>query len=157
MDAFEQQLADKGFTVSRKALIGGKGLYVDTEDKKWLMTGSNLKKLRRFEFGQIIDYELFEDGASVVSGKSGGALLGGILAGAAGAVIGGAGKRSSTEYVNSMQLRVTVNDLKSPSIIFNVPFGFLVTRLERGTPGYRDVSEKVHEMIALLSYMQNNA
>lgn len=74
---------------------------------------------RTFYYKDILESEVIIDGETVIktsrSSQVGGAILGGMLAGGAGAIIGGlSGKTSSKEKVKKIQLKVIVNDTKNP-------------------------------------------
>ena len=62
-----------------------------------------------FKYEDLIDFELIEDGKTLVTkGGLGAAITGGILFGGVGAVVGSVvGKKSSTEYVKKMMVRLT--------------------------------------------------
>ena len=71
------------------------------------------------DYKEILSVELFEDGASVTktsrSSQIGGALVGGLALGGVGAIIGGlSGKKITTGKVKSIQLRLIINDTRSP-------------------------------------------
>ena len=70
-------------------------------------------------YKDILSVELFQNGTSIKktvrSSQIGGAVVGGLLLGGAGAVIGGlSGKTETTGKVNHIALLLTVNDVKNP-------------------------------------------
>jgi len=98
----------------------GNYLYLDENKKRWLVPGSlgSIKKAWIFDFSDIIEFELLENGGSVSSGGIGRAVVGGILLGGVGAVVGGlSGGRSSV--VNNLQVKITTKDMDNPAIYIN--------------------------------------
>lgn len=98
------------------------GTYVEFDDdqKKWLVLSEVLgsrKKSTVYNYSDIIDFELLEDGESVAQGGLGRALVGGALFGGAGAIVGGVtGKRKQKGVCNSLEIKVTVNDMNNPAV-----------------------------------------
>ena len=100
---------------------GDTGLAVDEERKKICLlknevSGINLKII---SYRDVLSSEIFVDGETVTrtarGSQIGGALLGGLALGGVGAIIGGlSGKTRSSEKVKRVDLRITVNDTKSP-------------------------------------------
>jgi hypothetical protein len=100
---------------------GDTGLAVDEERKKICLVknevgGINLKTI---SYRDVLSSEIFVDGETVTrtarGSQIGGALLGGLALGGVGAIIGGlSGKTRSSEKVKRIDLRITVNDTKSP-------------------------------------------
>jgi hypothetical protein len=81
----------------------------------------------------LLSTEIFEDGYAVTktvrSSQIGGALVGGVLLGGAGAIIGGlSGKRIESGKVKTINLRVVINDPAHP--IYTICF--LDIEIERG-------------------------
>lgn len=69
-----------------------------------------------FNFDQIIDFELLEDGESIASGGLGRAAVGALTFGAAGAVLGGiTGKKKTKGTCTSMEIKITVKGYSRPT------------------------------------------
>lgn len=64
-----------------------------------------------YKYNDIINFELIEDGKTLVTkGGLSRAIAGGILFGGVGAIVGGVtGKRKSTETINKLIVRLTIN------------------------------------------------
>lgn len=70
-------------------------------------------------YRDVLTSEIFVDGETITKtargSQLGGALIGGLALGGVGAIIGGlSGKTKSSEKVKRVDLRITVNDTKSP-------------------------------------------
>jgi hypothetical protein len=79
------------------------------------------KQKRIIPYDNILKVELIENG-NTVSSKStvrtiGGALVGGVLAGGAGAVVGGlSGRNKSENEISSIKVKITIRDIDNPSL-----------------------------------------
>lgn len=83
-------------------------------DKTYLRYKSSCYTL--FNFDQIIDFELLEDGESIASGGLGRAAVGALTFGAAGAIVGGiTGKKKTKGTCTSMEIKITVKDYPRPA------------------------------------------
>lgn len=94
-----------GMSVAAEKMIGG-GNKQKVGDKTWL------------KFTDLISYELLEDDSLVTSGGVGQALVGGALFGGAGAIAGGiTGKRIQKKKVDSLIVKVTLNNFDCPCML----------------------------------------
>jgi len=119
-----------GFTASQKIIgvDGETGIAVDEENNKICLTswgqmspyGDSLPVTNRiFLYRDILSSEIVEDGETITStvrtSQLGGALIGGLALGGVGAIIGGlSGKSVSSQRIQRIDLRITVNDTKEP-------------------------------------------
>lgn len=94
-----------GMSVAAEKMIGG-GNKQKVGDKTWL------------KFSDLINYDLLEDDSIVTSGGVGQALIGGVLFGGAGAIAGGiTGKRVQKKKVDSLIIKVTLNNFECPCLL----------------------------------------
>jgi len=140
-----------GFTIHKQLKIYKHTIFVD-DFNKWFCI-STKKSTKVYSFRDLLDFELNEDGASIMQGKTGASLLGGLTFGVAGAVIGSAGKRKSVETCNSMVVRIMVNSLQEPQIV--IPL--LSVEIKKNTMTYQSIKNKAKELAAMLMYIQNQA
>lgn len=68
------------------------------------------------EFNKIIDCEILEDNTTIMKGGIGRAIVGGVLAGGAGAIVG-AGTRGTSEVVKNLAVRIITNDISNSLIM----------------------------------------
>lgn len=125
-------------------------IFINGAEKKWSILGPHVHKT--YNFSDIIDYKVEENGTSIMQGKSCGAVLGALTFGAVGAVIGASGKRRVKEYCNSLILRITVNDFNNPAIIIK----YIKYPVPKGYGTYSRAMKKIGEFTSLLSFMQSN-
>jgi len=100
---------------------GDTGLAIDEERKKVVLikNGPAGVDLKPITYRDVLSSEIFVDGETITKtargSQLGGALIGGLAFGGVGAIIGGlSGKTRSSEKVKRVDLRITVNDTKSP-------------------------------------------
>lgn len=64
-----------------------------------------------FEYENIVDYELLQNGATISKGSMGSAIVGGLLFGTTGAVVGAAGsKRIDVDVCTNLSIKITLKD-----------------------------------------------
>lgn len=93
----------------------------------------------------IIKCEILEDNSTIMEGGVGRALVGGVLAGGAGALVGSTTRKSSN-ITSSLKLRVITKDIKNHLIVLE----FINNNLNRDSERYKSVFETVQEMYSLL-------
>jgi hypothetical protein len=140
-----------GFVISRSIKQKGVKLYIDEKNKQWAIITHITPKI--YSFGDILDYRVEENGSSIMQGKSGGAIAGGLLLGMPGAIIGASGKRKVRETCNSLLVRISVNDIQNPLITIN----YITYAVPRGYGIYSNSMKKIGELTALLTFMQKNS
>lgn len=107
-----------------------------------------------FDFKDIYDFDLIEDGFSKLQGRGMVSAVGAITFGVTGAVIGAvAGDRKSKNYSTSIYVNIEVNDLNAPL----VSIVFLNKEVEKSSYEYKQTLKKAQEFIAILTYVKNHA
>ncbi|AKO91904.1 hypothetical protein BEH_07190 [Priestia filamentosa] len=96
---------------------GEQGIAFDSQTDKIILFNTVSDKV--FKKQEILQVEIVEDGNTISqisrTGQLGGALLGTMIAGTAGAIVGGlSASRSKVEKITDMKLRVIVDDTSSP-------------------------------------------
>lgn len=87
----------------------GSLIQFDDKAKEFIIGKGDTADL--FKYENIVDYELLQNGATVSKGSMGGAVVGGLLFGTAGAVAGAAGsKRIEVDVCTSLSIKVTLKD-----------------------------------------------
>ena len=114
---FELLLAKDNFIAAKKMHFHQNHFAVDPTSNLVNITTAN--ESRTFAYKDLVSYEMVEDGKTITSGSTGNAVAGGVLFGATGAIVGATMKKS-TNVCTNMQLRVTTNDVISPTIIYNL-------------------------------------
>lgn len=74
-------------------------------------------KFQIYNYEDILNCELLEDDVNVTKGGLGSAIVGVMIAGDVGAVVGSVtgSKKTTKAFVNTLKVRITVNDLTAPT------------------------------------------
>ena len=102
------------------------GNYIEFDDnkKQWLIPdGFARTKVnpKVYNYKDIIEFELLEDGESITKGGLGRAVAGGVLLGGVGAIVGGVtGNRKTNSIVNSLKIKITLNDINNPNVYISL-------------------------------------
>lgn len=118
----ERSSSIEGFNPST-TITGVKNFYkflVDNEGRKICIMNEYSQKILPFE--DIINVELIENGITLTTKSTirtiGGTLVGGALAGGAGAIVGGlSGNSKNIQKVSDVQIRMRIRNLDDPAIV----------------------------------------
>lgn len=107
-------------------------LYLDEKHKQWAIPEATItgkvKSLKIFDYSEIIDFELIEDGTSITKGGIGRALVGGAIFGGVGAIVGGTtGKKKTKTTCSKLQIKITLNNMENPIEYINFIQGEIKT------------------------------
>lgn len=124
----------------------GNFVAFDEEKEQWALLSSFLGKVKEvYNYSDIVNFELLEDGNSVASGGLGRALVGGILFGGAGAIVGGVTGRKKTKGVcSSLRLKVTIDNMANPVVYIN----FIETKMKKDGFSYKTIAESAQECLS---------
>lgn len=121
-------------------------LDIDT-NKKLLGTYSYYENTSKIiKFNEVLDFEIFENGNSVVSSRTGSAVVGGLLFGGLGAVAGASGSRTISENCSNLKLKIYTNNIQYSVIMLD----FLEKGISKSSALYEQLTEVINEMISLL-------
>lgn len=98
------------------------------------------------KFSDVLDFEVIENGNSVVSSRSGSAVVGGLLFGGLGAIAGASGSRTINETCNTLKLKIYCNDVCNSVITLD----FLENNIPKNSYLYRELTDIINEMISFL-------
>ncbi len=117
----------------------------DDENQKWAPLSFFGKRKLIYDYSDIVNFELIEDGESVASGGLGRALVGGALFGGAGAIVGGVtGRKKSKGICTSLKLKITVNDMNDPAVYIN----FIETKTKKDGYVYKEIAKQAQECLS---------
>lgn len=121
----------------------GNFLFVDDVNKTFRVNGGI------YNFKQLVGFELVEDDTTVLKGGVGRAVAGGLLFGGVGAVVGAATRKSSN-VVNSLYVRLSINGRGMEKInLISFP-------TKRNSFTYRSAREQADDIISQLEIIENN-
>jgi hypothetical protein len=122
----------------------------DDSQKKWLVPDGFMGKKKNpkvYNYSDIVDFELLEDGESITKGGIGRAVAGGLLFGGVGAVVGGVtGGKKSKAICKSLKIKITVNDINNPVVYINL----LTTETKKDSFTYKTVYKATQECLSVL-------
>lgn len=134
----------------------GNYIEFDENNRQWLIPdGFNGKKVnpKIYNFDDIVGFELLEDGDSITKGGIGRAIVGGALLGGVGAIVGGVtGKKKTKSVVNSLRVKITVNDTSKPTIYVNL----LNSKTKTNSFIYKVSYTSAQEILSMLSVITEN-
>ncbi|GAA0177046.1 hypothetical protein SH2C18_03420 [Clostridium sediminicola] len=135
----------------------GTYIEIDEDNKQWLIyevISGRMKNPIIFNYEDIISFELIEDGESIIKGGLGGAAVGAFLCGGVGAILGGiTGKRKQKKVVNSLKIKITVNNISKPTIYFDM----VKTKMKTSSFIYKSIYKETQEILSTLAIMKENA
>ncbi|MDL0397548.1 SHOCT domain-containing protein, partial [Clostridioides difficile] len=99
-------------------------------------------------FDDILEFELLEDGETIVKGGLGRAITGGVLFGGTGAVVGGiTGKKTSRKVVEIFKIKITVKDINNPIEYINL----INSKVKTNSSIYQKAFSDAQEILSILS------
>lgn len=135
------------------------GLFgINDEHKKWAI----IRKLSVpcndhrydydvYDYSDLINYEVVENGNSIQSGRGGSAALGYLAFGVAGAIIGSSLYKENKALVSDLHISISVRDLKAP----NKTICLLSRTVDNKSFEYKEAVANCEKIIAILHYIMN--
>ena len=106
-----------------------------------------------YNFSDLNSFELMEDDSQVTSGGVGQALVGGLLFDGAGLIAGGiTGKRKTKKVVESMFIKLHINDFNNPLIM--IPL--ITEKTKVNSKEYKEAFNLANQLIAMLDLITHN-
>jgi hypothetical protein len=148
---FNDMLSRDGLTPDRVLHFFAIHFAFDSSNSRIFLKSPELPQGVLLNFKDIINYELIENGQVIHNGSAGKAVAGALLFGVAGAVVGST-MHSSADICTFMQLRLTINNISTPSILITLiaPPGII-----RNSQYYYDALGFIKEVIATLDVIKN--
>ena len=126
-------------------------ILIDNVNRKFIYNkGKEYSKA--YNFSDIINYEVYENGKSQVQGRAGSALIGGAFFGLGGLIVGSSMSRNINEKCNQLKLIIRLNDFDCPQIMITY-----VDNVDWDKSGwmYRNMKENMQAVCSMLEYMLN--
>lgn len=116
IEDFKKILSEKKFEIDKESTYEEFSFFVDDKSHKWCFYNSDTNFATIYNYSDIIDYKIKEDNNSIVKGRMGSAVVGGLLFGGIGAIAGSAGSREIKTTCSSLSINIVVNDIKEPNL-----------------------------------------
>lgn len=140
------------FTPTREV---GNYFAIDENAQLWAIGKGpfpSIKNATPHSYKDIIDFELIEDGSSMIKGGVGRALVGGMLFGGIGAIVGSAaGKKKVKQTCTNLVVKITVNNIATPVEYIRL----ISSTTSKNSTIYRTAYQDAQEIISLLQVICN--
>lgn len=120
-------------------------VYIDEHSKRIMIAQliSNNKNI--FQFNELVECSIIQDGATILSSGVGSAVLGGIIGGATGAIIGASSKNAKPVSL-SMSVRIIINNIHNP--LYEIPI--ITSSMQRTSDDYKKRTQFAQEIYATM-------
>ena len=133
----------------------GSYFALNDETKQWAVRKgilSTFKYADVYDYKDILDFELLEDGTSIIKGGLARSVVGGAIFGGVGAVVGGVtGNRKVHQKCNSLKIKITLNRTDMPIIYINL----ISKPIEKYYEAYKDAYNNAQKILSLLQIICN--
>ena len=153
LDSF---LTENNFTVDKQIENGYLSFIVDDKNKQWAISTdpeNSVRAYRLFSYSDLLNFEVFEDGDTIIKGNAGKAIVGGLLFGGIGALAGAAAKKKVKNVCTSLQVRIMVNSLNDNVIV--IPLLYSETKKDGFI--YKSHLAIAQMLASTFTYIQHNA
>ena len=128
-------------------------IAIDAHRRKFLLKPTPGEDYAVYDYADLIDFSLSQDGSTLITGTSGDAFIGSLFMGTTGAVIGAAGPRQLLEFCSDLHIELVLNDTENPRVVLPL----ISTEMPKSSPEYKYIAERAKEMIALLQIVRSHA
>lgn len=147
----------KNFTITKVIDILEKGrksakLLIDNQHKKFAIQ-QEMHVSKEYNFVDLINYDIYENGERKVQGRAGAALIGGAFFGIGGMIVGSSMSRSVQERCTQLKLIVRLNDIENPQITIDYIKNGVITPFGEN---YGVMKENLQLVCSNLEYIMNN-
>ena len=121
----------------------GKLFLIDERNGDFKINSSK----KTYNIRDIYDFELIEDGKSIVKGNAGKALVGGALFGVVGAIAGASSRHKQKEMCTKMQIRIGLRNNKEQNIYILLIF----SKTKKDGIVYKSMETMANDILTYLS------
>lgn len=129
-------------------------MQLDENKKQFYITEAMPKECKPdiFDYKDILNFELVEDGRVSFSGGVGKAIVGGALLGSAGAIVGGiSGKKKEEPTVSSMYIRISLEH----EWVRDKRINLVTSEIKKNGIKYRNLKTVAEEIVSELEYISS--
>ncbi|MDD6678031.1 MAG: SHOCT domain-containing protein [Firmicutes bacterium] len=127
-------------------------IAIDEAKKRFMVKNSLDDNFQVYNYSDLVDYELSQDGVTTISGRANDALIGGVLFGTTGAVIGASKSKDIQDYCSSLYIALTISNMSD----FRIQIPIISKRVPKSSSEYSYAVERAKEMIALLQIIKHD-
>lgn len=125
----------------------GDYLMIDRKTQTWCSPHLDKKNPDIFQFCDILDFELVEDGVSITKGGLGSAVVGGALFGGVGAIVGGGLGKKQKDVVSKMSVVINLKN----EFVSRLDIPLITSDTKKGGMLYKGSKEIAGQIMALLA------
>jgi hypothetical protein len=145
-------MENKGFWEKLFAIDDASTKLLINNQSKTFVYQKGTYNSKTYNFSDLINYEVYENGQSQVQGRAGSALIGGAFFGLGGMIVGSSMSRNINDKCNQLQLIIRLNDFNSPQIIIDYCKN---SNLDKSSILYRNIKNNLQTVCSMLEYMLN--
>ena len=151
--SFKDLLYRSNFNINKELTDSNWSIYVDNLQKKWCIYNSDTGFNKIFSFNDLIDYEIKEDNDSIIKGRSGSVVAGGLLFGGLGALAGASRSKKVKQTCSRLVINIVVNDIDNP----NIQIFLISSETQKDSITYKEKTDKANEFNGILKYIISNS
>ncbi|WP_394961565.1 SHOCT domain-containing protein [Candidatus Allofournierella merdavium] len=144
-----EELITLGFDESKEVYLTldsiSSVMKIDVKNERIALCNYYKDELQIIPFQKILECQIVENGATVQSGGIGRAVVGGVLAGGAGAIVG-ASTRKSKLIVDNLSIRIITSDVNNALIIIPILETVTNRESEKYKKAYK-IAQEIHATI----------
>ena len=143
----EKKLQEQGFNIDKNInKLNQFSFYIDNLNKKFCIYNTKTAKSKIYTYEDLISFEIKQNNQSVVSGRVGSVIIGGLLLGELGAIVGASRARKISEVsCKSLTVNIVVNDICNP----NIEIKLITQETDTNSLVYKKIANKVNELVAV--------
>lgn len=130
-------------SISYKNIVG---IDIDVKNKLLSTYSYYEGETNILKFEEILDFEIFENGNSVVSSRTGSAVVGGLLFGGLGAMAGASGSRTISDNCSTLKLNIYTNKVQNSVVTLDC----LEKSISKNSNEYEQLKNIINKMIGFL-------
>ena len=149
---YKEFIDENNFIAEQEYLINDYSkIMLDETHKKIAMY--NGKGLKCFKYEDLIDFEIVENGSSIIQSKIASTLAGGILLGGVGALAGANGRKQINDLCNSLILKLYFSNNGAVCITEKIND----RPIYKNSVEYQSLSSTVDNIVSVLKYVKQQA
>ena len=145
----ENKLISIGFQIDQSVtdINNRYSMFVDDLKEQWAVYDYNDDICNIYKYEDLVAFEIKEDNQSLISGRAGSAVVGGLLFGGIGALAGSSMSRKVQDSIcESFELLLTINNMKSP----NFKIEFIDKEIRRDSREYEEIMGKAEKVVSII-------
>ncbi len=151
----QKQLNNDGFHIDKTVNSTDErfSISIDTTNQKWCFFDAETDYPQIMDYNDLLNFEIVEDGESVIQGRSGSVLVGSALLGGVGALAGASRSKKISNTCTNLSIKLIVNDVQKPLISFPL----ISETVKKSSECYEKSYKNATEFEAILQIILSNS